>query len=411
MQLRAILAVVVLAFPLALVAEPRTALVIGNADYAGIPLSNPLNDASDMSAKLRELQFEVIHEVNLDRAGMRRSIREFESKLTRKGGVGLFYYAGHGVQVNGRNFLIPLKADIERDYEVEDEAVDARSVLAAMEQAENDVNIVILDACRNNPFRSFRSLSRGLAQMEGPTGSLIAYSTAPGRVAADGEGRNSPYVKHLLNHMSEKGVPIEQVFKRVRQSIKNELNDAQIPWETSSLTGDFQFLPGDNTTTLAAGPAGRRATDDNEVEFRFWDSIKDSNDPEMFDAYLRRFPNGEFAELATISGDRPRSENRRSATGTIVDPSVVGAWTIDVPSPAGISHWVQTINADGTFEFYATGPGSPPVQTGSFKAGSGLWQIQSPSINWIDGGTYEVPSPDTLVLNGKLGPVVWTRKR
>ena len=412
--LRASLAAAIALFSSASGAEPRTALVIGNAGYADAPLRNPLNDATDMAAKLRQLQFEVILEVDLDRPGLRRSIRQFESRLSKKGGVGLFYYAGHGVQVNGRNYLIPLDADIERAYEVEDEAVDARSVLAAMEQAENDVNIVILDACRNNPFRSFRSLSRGLAQMEGPTGSLIAYSTAPGRVAADGKGRNSPYVTHLLRHMGVEGLPIEQMFKRVRQSIKRELNDTQIPWETSSLTGDFQFVPGGNPPIpVASSPAERRPAD-REVELAFWDSIKDSDDPKMFDAYLQRYPEGEFAALAKLARDRSRDAGGVAASdqpGNLVDPSIVGTWAIDVPGPGGVSHWVQTINANGTFDFSATGPGSPPVQHGSFKAGAGIWQIHSPLINWVDGGSYELLTPDTLLLNGKLGPAVWKRKR
>ena len=221
----------------------RTALVIGNAKYEDAPLKNPVNDAEDMAAKLKELGFDVIHEENLNKRGMTNAIRTFGDRLRKNGGVGLVYYAGHGVQVNGRNYLVPLEANIERQFEVENEAIDARRLLAAMEEAENDVNIVILAACRNNPFRSFRSLSRGLAQMEGPTGSLIAYSTSPGKVAADGEGRNSPYVANLLRHMDENGVPIEQVFKRVRQSMKLAMDDKQIPWETSSLTGDFQFVP------------------------------------------------------------------------------------------------------------------------------------------------------------------------
>lgn len=224
-------------------AENRIALVIGNADYKNSPLNNPANDALDISEALRQTGFDVDYYTNLDRKQMREAIRNFGDKL-RKADTGLFYFAGHGIQIKGRNYLIPLSVDVHSADEVQDESIDAGSVLRKMESAGNSVNIVILDACRNNPFsRSFRTLDQGLARMDGPVGSFIAYATAPGSVAADGTGRNGLYTEHLLQAIQQPGLTIEQVFKKVRNGVKNATDGQQIPWESSSLMGEFIFLP------------------------------------------------------------------------------------------------------------------------------------------------------------------------
>jgi len=224
--------------------EDRVALVIGNSDYKTAPLANPANDASDMANSLRQCGFTVIKYINCPRQQMRSAIREFGEKI-KNGGVGLFYYAGHGLQVNGVNYLVPIDANITVEYEVEDECVKASSVLGAMEYAGNRLNIVILDACRNNPLkRSFRSEATGLARMDAPAGSLIAYSTSPGSVAADGTGRNGLYTANLMKHMMTPGLSIEEMFKSVRVNVMNDTNKAQVPWESSSMTGDFYFIPG-----------------------------------------------------------------------------------------------------------------------------------------------------------------------
>ncbi|HEU0143850.1 MAG TPA: caspase family protein [Nitrososphaera sp.] len=222
--------------------ERRVALVIGNAAYEIAPLKNPVNDAQDMAKALRELGFEVIYRENLNQNDMKRAIRAFGEKL-RGGGIGLFYYAGHGVQVKGVNYLVPVNAKVETEEEVEYECVDAGFVLAQMESARNNMNIVILDACRNNPFaRSFRSTSRGLASMDAPSGTLIAYATALGFVASDGNARNGLYTQELLKFMHTSGLDIEDVFKRVRVSVRNLTQAKQTPWEASSLIGDFYFV-------------------------------------------------------------------------------------------------------------------------------------------------------------------------
>lgn len=226
-------------------AEQRVALVIGNSSYETSPLANPVNDASDMAAALRKLGFTVILKTNANLEMMEEAIEDFSVQL-RKGGVGLFYYAGHGIQVYGANYLIPVGARIKKESDVKYRAVNAGRILDEMAYAANNMNIVILDACRDNPFsRSFRSSSRGLSIISAaPRGTFVTYSTSPGNVAADGKGRNSPYTESLLKHMNTPGLPIEQVFKQVRHDLSNKTNGQQIPWELSSLSGDFYFNPG-----------------------------------------------------------------------------------------------------------------------------------------------------------------------
>jgi uncharacterized caspase-like protein len=222
----------------------RYALVIGNASYKTSPLRNPVNDARDMATSLRRLGFVVTKKENLSQKEMANSIREF-GELIAKGGVGLFYYAGHGMQVKGKNYLIPVNANIRHEDEIAYESVDVDSLLAKMDSAGNRLNIVILDACRNNPFaRSFRSSARGLARMNAPLGTLIAYATSPNRVASDGKRgeRNGLYTKYLLENMEIPNLEIGQMFRRVRQAVRIATNKAQIPWESSSMEGDFYFV-------------------------------------------------------------------------------------------------------------------------------------------------------------------------
>jgi uncharacterized caspase-like protein len=229
------------AAPAAPAGESRIALVIGNDAYRDSPLLNPVNDAKAVSKALREAGFEVIERHNQGATEMRRAIREFGERLRGKG-AGLFYFAGHGVQVNGRNFLIPANADIKYEDEIEDQSVDVALVLGKMESAKARINLVILDACRNNPFvRGSRSAQQGLAAMEAPIGSLIAYATSPGQVASDGGGSNGLYTQYLVREIERPGLKVEDVFKRVRAAVRQASNGRQVPWENTSLEGDFYF--------------------------------------------------------------------------------------------------------------------------------------------------------------------------
>ena len=219
------------------------ALVIGNGAYGPEigRLANPANDAADIAAALRAAGFEVMLKLDVDRDEMLRAAIDFGSSL-RDGGVGLFYYAGHAVQVDGNNYLIPLGAEIDREDYVPLEAVDVNQILGRMGGADNRLNIVVLDACRNNPFRGIsRGVARGLAQTLAPSGTYIAYSAAPGQVALDGDGRNSPYTAGLLDMMTRPGLPLEEVFKGVRVKVLASTQEKQTPWTSSSITGDFYF--------------------------------------------------------------------------------------------------------------------------------------------------------------------------
>lgn len=247
-------------------AETRVALVVGNADYGAMGrLKNPVNDARLMAATLRDVGFRVIELIDADQQEMKRGVRDFGRWLRRAGpdGVALFYYAGHGVQVGGRNYLLPVEAQILAEGDVDIESIAADSILAQMEHANTGVNIVILDACRNNPFQQgFRSAGRGLARMEAPTGSYIAYSTAPGQLAMDGDGPNSPFTLSLVDAMKQPGISIERVFKTVRQDVARLSEERQIPWSSSSLIGDFAFRDGPAPAAVSQPEAAAAAPRD-----------------------------------------------------------------------------------------------------------------------------------------------------
>lgn len=221
----------------------RVALVIGNSNYANGQLHNPVNDARAVAGKLESLGFKVLLRENLSREAMYSSMDEFSRQL-KAGGVGLFYYAGHGMQINGKNFLIPVDANIQHEDDIEFRGFDANQVLMRMDKARNRVNMLVLDACRNNPFiRNNRSANYGLAQMDAPKGTLIAFSTAPGSLAKDGSGSNSIYTRHFVEKLSIPEIPVEEVFKEVRIAVAKETHEQQIPWESTSLMGDFYFVP------------------------------------------------------------------------------------------------------------------------------------------------------------------------
>lgn len=230
--------------------ERRKALIIGNGAYKSSYLKNPANDANDIAKALKESQFTITKLINADKRKMERAIRHFGNSLER-GDVGLFYFAGHGVQVNGRNYLIPIGSTIETESDVEFEAVDAGRVLGKMEDAGNKINIMILDACRNNPYGSrFRSAKRGLAVIPAPKGALIAYATSPDSESEDGEGRNGLYTSMLLKHIREQGLTVERFFKKVGRDVSIASKYKQVPWIQSSLIEDFYFNPKKGATVV-----------------------------------------------------------------------------------------------------------------------------------------------------------------
>lgn len=306
--------------------ESRVALVIGNGAYKDSPLANPVNDATDTAKALQQFGFKVILKRNAGTREMRQAIREFSAEL-RRSQVGLFYFAGHGVQLKGENYLIPVGAEIESEAEAEDLAINTNLLLRTMDESQVKVSIVILDACRNNPFaRSFRSASRGLAQMSAATGSVIAFATAPGSVAADGKGRNGTYTKHLLASLNQPDTDILKVFQRTRAGVVKETAGKQTPWESTSLIGDFHF---------AAAPAGRpvpapaAAPASATLELALWESVKESRNPEELNAYLSQYPKGFFAEVAharlrALAPPAPEQPQLAAVAPSIAPPEPVG---------------------------------------------------------------------------------------
>ncbi len=224
--------------------EQKLALLIGNSSYKVGPLTNPVNDVRAMAIKLQQLGFTVIKKENASRADMMDAVRDFGTQL-QNGGIGVFYYAGHGIQSKGQNFLVPVDSDIRSEDELATRAYNAAEVLEKMDTAKNRINMVILDACRDNPFaRSFRSGGRGLAGIDhSPRGTLVAYATSPGSTASDGVGANGLYTEQLLRAMSEPGLELGEVFKRTSANVLELSEGKQMPWLMSSVTGDFYFNP------------------------------------------------------------------------------------------------------------------------------------------------------------------------
>jgi hypothetical protein len=283
-------------------AADRVALLIGNNQYGTAALRNAVNDANDLGAALKELGFKVIVRENATRRDMYDAIREFGLALDGAS-TAFFFYAGHAMQFKDRNYLIPVDIAMGSEEDVTFFAVELQQVFDRLEKARTRYNFLVLDACRDNPFASsFKVSSAGLAQMNAPSGTLIAYATAPGSTAADGFGRNGVYTKHILQQIRIPDMPAEIMFKRVRESVEQETLRRQTPWDASSLKGDFSFnsasartQPG---TASASAPSAPSADLALTVELQFWLSVKDSSRPEEVKAYLDRYPKGTFAPLA-----------------------------------------------------------------------------------------------------------------
>jgi len=324
--------------------EPRLALVIGNAAYDSAPLRNPVQDVRAMSTALQGMGFTVTALENASLGEMKRAIDDFGDALrTGNNGVGLFYFSGHGMQVKGRNFLIPIGARLKGERDVEYESVDVGRILGKMEDAGNRMNLVILDACRDNPFaRSMRSTSSGLASVDAASGTFVAYATAPGRTADDGPGSNGLYTEQLVRHMQTPGLKVEDVFKRVRIEVEKRSDGKQVPWESSSLKGDFYFagaptevasLPRSPSPEKPAPPANTdkpKSTIDEEEAL--WKVIETSSNPADFDEYLATYPQGRFAVAARVRLRQLRREdNVRSATVVVR----AGQYRVEGSNPDG----------------------------------------------------------------------------
>jgi len=243
---------------LELLRAPRRALVIGNSRYPTVPLNNPANDARAIGEELRRLGFEVALGLDLPLAEMRRLIADYGEGLQRAKAVGLFYYAGHGVQLAWRNYLLPVDAAIGKMEDIQRSCVDVNTVIESIARAANPMNLIVLDACRENPFgRDFRVEQKGLSQLDAPPGTLLAYATSPGNVASDGAGANGLYTENLLRELMVPEAKVEDVFKRVRLAVRLKSRGQQIPWESTSLEQDFWFIPPPELMKVADAEAAK----------------------------------------------------------------------------------------------------------------------------------------------------------
>lgn len=272
-------------------AEDRLALIFGNSAYGSVaPLDNPVHDARLMADALTQVGFKVTLLSDASQIEMKRAIAQFGRELRQAGSdaTALFYYAGHGVQSFGNNYLLPVDVALADAADLDLVAVEAQSVLRQMASARNRTNIVILDACRNNPFSEIPDLNdTGLAEMKAPTGTFLAYATAPGGVALDGVGGNSPFTQAVAEQIMVPGQPIEQLFKQVRRSVLKQSNGLQTPWDASSLVSDFLFVDAPATPTpVATG------------ELQVWQSVQAARDPVQLTLFLRGYPDGQYAGAA-----------------------------------------------------------------------------------------------------------------
>lgn len=268
----------------------RLALVVGNSTYSAVsPLDNPVHDAQLIAKTLEQLDFDVTLLVDSTQNDMKRGISQFGRKLREAGpdATGLFYYAGHGVQSYGTNYLLPVDVALEDPADLDLVAVEAQSVLRQMFSARNKTNIMILDACRNNPFSDIPDFNdNGLAEMQAPTGTFLAYATAPGGVALDGVDSNSPFTRSMAVQMATPGLRIEQMFKKVRVEVIEQTNGQQTPWDASSLTSDFVFAEEEPMTP------------EQLQELQLWNSVQASGDPVQIMLFLRGYPDGTYAQDA-----------------------------------------------------------------------------------------------------------------
>jgi hypothetical protein len=267
-------------------AADRVALVIGNADYPIAPLKNPINDARAMAEKLARVGFDVIKVENATLGQMNKAIVEFADRLGNDGAA-VFYFAGHGVQIRGKNFLLPIDAMPSSEVALRNTSYDFDQLMDSLGESRR-TNVIILDACRNNPFSNARGGSRGLAQANAPYGTLISYATSPGLTAADGDGENGLFTAALLRQIGEPDT-IEEVFKKVRAQVATASKGEQVPWESSSLVGRFSFVDRggepDRTSTAA-------------IDLEYWRAIQGSKNRADYESYLARFPDGQFVDIA-----------------------------------------------------------------------------------------------------------------
>ena len=310
---------------LAAASEKRVALVIGNSAYQNTPpLANPRNDASAIGQVLKRIGFDVDMVFDAGKSDMDQALRRFGNKLDGSRAA-VFYYAGHGIQVDGINYILPVDANLKKERDLNWEVSDMTVVLKQME-GHNRVNLLFLDACRDNPLsqtlaRSMgenrsASIGRGLAPMKASAGTLISYSTKDGEVATDGIGKHSPYTEALLKYIEMPGIEVGLMLRKVREEVIAATNKRQVPWEYGSLLGEFYFT---GPVTVQILPKADNSAVESKTETLYWESIMNYQNPAVFEAYLKKYPHGEFSELARIKLADLKKESVKSGKTSVAD--------------------------------------------------------------------------------------------
>jgi hypothetical protein len=353
-------------------AERRVALVIGNAHYEhASTLRNPLNDANDIAAMLKQLGFQVLVGTDLDERGFASEIDRF-GRMLDGADVGLFFYAGHGLQMNDKNYLVSTKAKLENEFLIPAETVELDAIVRLME-SRSRTNLVFLDACRNNPLAdrlrqnlaaSKRSISlgRGLARVDAGRDTLIAFAAAPGQEAADGRDRNSPFTAALLQHLPTPGVEVSVMLKQVAAEVRQETHDMQRPQQISDMSRTFYFASAAPVMAAVPQPQQTGPTIDNAVEVAHWNSARSANECESVRAYLARFPNGHFADLARLSERRLCDASRKLPT-VAADPGTAKISPTLTLKPEPVLPVTAAVAATPRLIVTAVPPAAPAAET------------------------------------------------
>lgn len=381
----------------------RVALVVGNSAYRYVPeLANPRNDAQAVTAALAALGFEVVGGFDLDRSALEGKVREF-SQATRGAELALFYYAGHGLQVAGQNYLVPVDAELADEADLDFQTVSMDAVMRTMER-ERRTNLIILDACRNNPLaknlaRSMGTRSanvgRGLAPLETGVGTLISFATQPGNVALDGDGANSPFTTALLRHIDTPDLDVALMMRRVRRDVMDATAGQQVPWSNSSLT-DAVFL-----SSGGAGTAAPPAVSSQAPDLVAWTAIRDSNSPAVLEAFVKRFPDSLYADFAKA---RLAEIGRQEAA--------LGNSSLNSDLQSGLAETLgeslRTVLAENCHE---TGSGGAICATSALKSqGSNSYQVGNladgdRSTAWVEGVDGDGVGQSVVLVFGGPRPV------
>ncbi|HEV7820150.1 MAG TPA: caspase family protein [Burkholderiales bacterium] len=349
----------------ALSSLPRRALVIGNARYARAALSHSVNDANAIGGALQKHGFQLSLQLNAGRTQMVEAIRDFARELANRKSVGFFYFAGHGGQFESRNYLMPVDASIGSPAHLPDMAVELNSLLQALTAAGNPLNAVVLDACRDYPFNHPpRGAQRGLAQFDAPPGALLAYATTPGNTTTDGMGGTGLYAGHLLRELAVPAASIQDVFKRLRLSVRRDSNGRQVPWESTSLDDEFYF----QARATHAQRSRKELEQQFEAELESWEKARSSRHAAALEEYLRCYPGGAFCELAQFRIERLFAQQPRSLPLASVaqNPFSKGTSRADDRFSVGDSYTYRTIN------MLSNAPEDQYIETVTGVTGSGV---------------------------------------